>query len=117
MPYQAVRVDRLQMRRHRGLAVGRDPGHGEAAILTRSQSDGALARLLEDEGVIIDMALAEGPGCRVLVIDARPDRVDGGQVIAMHGLDAEQHFSAVRIKAVPGVAKTLRRLTGVATDP
>src|SRR5258707_2557432 len=102
------------MRGHRSLAVGRDPGRGKPAILTRTEADRALAGLLEHKGIVVDMTLASRPGGRVLLIDARPDRVDRGQVVAMHRFDPKQDLAAVRIKPVPGIPKALRRLAGVA---
>src|SRR3954447_20480061 len=98
------------MRGHRGLAVDRDPGDPEPAILPRPQPDRALARLLEHEGLVLDMTLAPGPGRGMLVVDAGADRVDRRQVVAARRFDAEQDFPAVRIKAVPGVPKAVRRL-------
>src|SRR5438105_12957956 len=98
------------MRAHRGLAVGGDPGRGQTAILARVQTQRALALFLEDEAVFDDAALAPRPGCRVLVVDARADRVDRGQIVALHGLDPEQDLAAVRIKPVPGIAEPARSL-------
>src|SRR5260370_4676780 len=113
MPHQAVRIDRLQMRSHRGLAVGRDPGGAEAAILARAKAQRALAGLLEDKAVVDDTAFAPAPGRRVLVVDARPDGIDGGEVVAMRRFDAEDHLTAVWVEAVPQVAKPRRRLAGI----
>src|SRR5437660_11608732 len=105
------------MRGHRGFAVGRNPGNPEAAILARAQPDRALARLLEDKGVVVALALAAGPGGRMLGVDAGPDRVDRAQIVAMHRFDAEQDLPTVRVEAVPRIFETLRRLGGVAADP
>src|SRR5207302_1629050 len=93
------------MRGHRGLAVGRDPGRREAAILARMQPQGALALFLEDKGLVDDPALAPRPGGGMLVVDARPDRIDRGQIVAAHGFDPEQNLAAVRVEAVPSVAE------------
>src|SRR5580704_15359127 len=101
------------MRGHRGLAVGRDPGRREATILAWMQPQGALALLLEDKAVVDDPALASRPGRGMLVVDARPDRIDRGQVVAAHGFDPEQDLAAVRVEAVPGVAKAARHLAAV----
>src|SRR4029453_14493343 len=95
---------------HRGLAVGGDPGRGQAAILARVQTQRALAFFLEHEAVLDDAALAPSPCRRVLVVDARADRIDRGQIAALHGLDPEQDLTAVRVKAVPGVAEATGRL-------
>src|SRR5437763_12548459 len=95
---------------HRGLAVGGDPGRGEPAILPRVQAQRALALFLEDEAVLDDAALAPRPGRRVLIVDARADRIDRGQIIALRGLDSEQDLAAVRVEAVPGVAEPARSL-------
>src|SRR5437764_12287173 len=105
------------MRGHRGLAVGREPGRAEPAILPRAQPNRALARLLEHEGVFVDLALAAGPGGGMLVVDARTDRVDRGQVVAARRFDPEQDFPPVRVKAIPGVADAVRRLRRVAAHP
>src|SRR3981081_3062849 len=98
------------MRRHRGLAVSRDPSRGESAILARMQPQRALALFLEDKAVLDDSALASGPGSGVLVIDTRADRIDRAQIVAMRGLDPEQDLAAVRIKAVPDIAEAAGRL-------
>src|SRR6266852_2542177 len=108
MPRQAVRIDRLEMRGHRGLAVGRDPGGAEAAILAWAKAQRALAGLLEDKAVVDDTALASAPGRRELVVDARPDGVDRGEVVATHRLDPEDHLAAIGVEAVPEVAKPVR---------
>src|SRR5947199_6877591 len=105
------------MRGHRGLAVGREPGDAEPAILTRPQPDRALARLLEHEGLVFDMALAPGPGRGMLVVDAWADRVDGGQIVAARRFDAEQDFPAVGVKPVPGIPEAVRRLRRVTAHP
>src|SRR5689334_13573073 len=93
------------MRAHRGLAIRRDPGRGQAAILARMQTQRALALFLEDEAVFDDAALTPRPSRRVLVVDARADRIDRRQVVTLDGLDPEQDLAAVRIKPVPGVAE------------
>src|SRR5205814_6647036 len=98
------------MRRHRGLAVSRDPSRGESAILARMQPQRALALFLEDKAVLDDSALASGPGSGVLVIDTRADREDRAQIVAMRGLDPEEDLAAVRIKAVPDIAEAAGRL-------
>src|SRR5260370_42640135 len=98
---------------HRGLAVGRDPGGAETAILARAKAQRALAGLLEDKAVVDDAAFAPAPGGRVLVVDARPDGVDRGEVVAMRRFDAEDHLAAIGVEAVPEVAKPGRRLGGV----
>src|SRR5204863_4540407 len=102
------------MRRHRGLAVGGAPACGEPAIRTRAKAQRALALLLEDKAVVDDMALAPRPDGRKRVVDARPDRVDRGEIVAMHRFDAEQDLAAVWIKPVPDIAKPARRLGAVA---
>src|SRR5258708_5641348 len=98
------------MRAHRGLAVSGTPVCAEAAIRTRAKPQRAFALLLEHKAVIDDPALAPRPGGGKRVVDARPDGVDRGQVVAMHRLDPEQDLAAVRIKPVPDIAKPLRRL-------
>ena len=62
--------------------------------------------------VVDDAALAPAPGRRFVVVDARADRIDRGQVVALRRLDAEQHLAAVRVEAVPDVAEPVRRLAG-----
>src|SRR5437764_12141096 len=98
------------MRRHRGLAISRDPSRGQSAILARMQPQRALALFLEDKAVLNDPALAPGPGGGVLVVDARADRVHRAQIVAMRGLDPEEDLAAVRIKAVPDIAEAAGRL-------
>src|SRR6476646_11987703 len=98
------------MRRHRGLAVSRDPSRGEPAILARMQPQRALALFVEDKAVLDDPALAPGPGGGVLVVDARADRVHRAQIVAMRGLDPEQDLAAVRIKPVQDIAEAAARL-------
>src|SRR5436853_7898533 len=100
------------MRGHRGLAVGRDPRRTEAAILLRPETQRALSGLLEDKAVLDDMALAPTPCRAVLVVDARAERVDRCQIVAMRRFDAEQYLTAVRVKSVPDIAETLSRLGG-----
>src|SRR5205823_31908 len=78
--------------------------------LARVQTQRALAFFLEDEAVLDDTALAPRPGRRVLVVDAGPDRIDRGQIVAMYGFDPEQNLAAVWIKAVPGIAEPARSL-------
>src|SRR5216683_2736281 len=102
---QGVRVDRSQMRGHRGLAVGGAPACAEAAIRSRAKAQRAFALLLEHKGVVDDAALAPGPGGRKRPVDAWPDGVDRGEVVAMHRFDPEQNLAAVRIKPVPDIAK------------
>ena len=46
----------------------------------------------------------------MLVVDARADRIDRGQIVAPHGFDAEQHLAAVRVEAVPGIAEAAGHL-------
>src|SRR5947208_5857442 len=102
------------MRRHRGLAVGGAPACAEAAIRTRAKAQRALALLIEDKAVVDDMALAPRPDGRKRVVDARPDRVDRGEVVATHRFDTKQDLAAVRIKPVPDIAKRARRLGVIA---
>src|SRR5258708_2551832 len=98
---------------HRGLAVGGDPRRRQAAILARMQPQRALALFLEDEAVLDDAALAPRPCRRMLVVDTRADRIDRGQIIAMHRLNPKQDLAAVRIKPVPGIAEPARRLATI----
>src|SRR5947207_14029245 len=95
------------MRRHRGLAVSRDPSRGESAILARMQPQRALALFLEDKAVLDDPALASGPGSGVLVIDTRADCIDRAQMVALRGLYPEQDLAAVGVETVPDVAEAV----------
>src|ERR1044071_4964262 len=76
------------------------------------QPQPAPALFLEDKAVLDDAALAPRPGGGVLVVDARADRVDGAQIVAMRGLDPEQNLAAVRVEAVPDIAEAAGRLAG-----
>src|SRR5204863_7931157 len=98
------------MRRHRGLAVSRDPSRGESAILARMQPQRALGLFLEDKAVLDDSALASGPGSGVLVIDTRADRIERGQSLARRGLDPEQALSAFRTLSAPDSQEAPRGL-------
>src|SRR5215472_15879993 len=93
------------MRRHRGLAVGGDPGRRQTAVLARAEAQGALSLLLKDKALVDDAALAPAPRRRILLVDARPDGIDRGQVVAAHRFDAGAHLAAVRIEPVPQVAE------------
>src|SRR5258706_623216 len=101
------------VRADRGRAVGGDPSRREAAILARVQPQRALALFFENEAVLDDAALASRPCRRVLVVDARADRIDRGQIVAMHRFYPEQDLAAVRIKPLPGIAEPARRLATI----
>src|SRR5439155_27212784 len=94
--------------------VGRAPACGEPAIRARAKAQRAFALLLEDEAVVDDTTLAPRPDGRKRVVNARPDGVDRGEVVAMHRFDPKQDLAAVWIKPVPDIAKPARWLGGVA---
>src|ERR1041384_1921173 len=98
------------MRGHRGLAVRRDHRRRQPPILPRMQPQRALALFLEDKAVLDDPALAPRPGGGVLVVDARANRVDRAQIVAMRGLDPKQNLAAVRVEAEPDIAEAAGRL-------
>src|SRR5258708_39891647 len=102
------------MRTHRRLAVGRGPAGAEPAIRARTKAQRAFALLLEDEAVVDEMALAPRPDRRKLIVDARPDRIDRCQVVAMHRFDPEENLAAIRVEPVPDIAKPARRRGAVA---
>src|ERR1051325_11901287 len=70
----------------------------------------ALALFLEDKTILNDPALAPRPGGGVLVVDARANRVDRAQIVAMRGLHPKQNLAAVRVEAVPDIAEAAGRL-------
>src|SRR3954447_21916916 len=75
---------------HRALAVGRGPGRAQPAIGARAEAQRTLALLLEHELVVDEPALAAAPFSRLVLVDARPDRVNGIEVATPKILDGEK---------------------------
>src|SRR5207302_8544069 len=98
------------MRRHRGLAVSRDPSRGESAILARMQPQRALALFLEDKAVLDDPALASGPGGGWLFIETRPHRLYDVHKSPSRGLVPYQDPPPFRIHTVRHNTKSLATL-------
>src|SRR5882724_76378 len=97
-------VEVAQAALHRGFAVGRGPGCTQSAIGARPEAQCALALFLEDELIVDKVAPAAAPFGGLVLVDPRPDRVDGVEVVAAHILDSEEDLAAVRIEPVPGLA-------------
>src|SRR5262252_1811241 len=96
-----LEVEVAQPSLHRGLAVGGCPGCAQPAIGARAKTQGTLALFVKYKIIIDEMTPSAAPFRRFVVVNARPDGVNGRELGAVRLLDGEKHLTPIRIKPVP----------------